>query len=177
MLPDVFYVNSSFFPKLSINSKLGFLRIVCRKFLVFWQFTKRFEVMIFECWSRLDSQIVQFRNRNLVCWPIGCTTKFFPIYWRDLENLDYWVLVGKRQMNKSGWKVKVFKWIFSHFRKANVNIPQPCWLVSFWSFQKSEFQTFKRWNEILPHPPYWVMITRALLGNEPTMSFRFKGKS
>ena len=35
MLPDLFYLKSSFFPKWSLNSKLGFLRIGCRKNLVF----------------------------------------------------------------------------------------------------------------------------------------------
>ena len=175
-------------------------RLILCKFLLFPKIVHKFKIGIFENWfseilsffANLQKSwksrylnvalgwILKLPNSEIEIWYFPMLnhrcTNFFPIHWRDLENLDYWVLVRKRQMNKSGWKLEIFKWIFSHFRKANLNISQPCWLGYFWSFQKSKFQKFNRWNEILPYPPYWVMVNRALLGNEPTMSFNLWAK-
>ena len=36
-------------------------------------------------------------------------------------------------MNKSGWKLGVFKWIFSHFGTANLNIVDEC---AFYNFRR-----------------------------------------
>ena len=40
-------------------------------------------------------------------------------------------------MNKSGWKLEVFKWIFSHFRTANLNIVDEC---AFDHFRRVNFK-------------------------------------
>ena len=97
MLPDLFYLKSSFFPKLSLNSKFGFLRIGCRKNLVFFG-------NLFECYSSLDSKIFQFRNRYLVFFNLA-NRLHYQIFPNSLKRLRKFGLlsIGQITSNEQEW--------------------------------------------------------------------------
>ena len=84
---------------MSINSKLGFLRVARRKYLFFFAIYKRLEIRIFECCSRLNSQIAQFRNRNLVFSNVG---QIFPNSLKRFRKLGL-LTIGQETSNEQEW--------------------------------------------------------------------------
>ena len=155
-------------------------RLILCKFLLFPKFVHKFKIGIFENWL---SEILNFfgnlqkgcKSRYLnvaLSWipklsSLEIEIWYFPmlanrLHYRTFPNsLKRFRKLGLLNIGQktSKWTRVDGSWKFlSGFlviyeQKISV-FPSACRWVYFWLFQKSKFQKFRRWNEILFYPPY-----------------------